>query len=63
MRFLLFGKHRHEYYIRYTVEEMWLECGCGEQLDIPPELEEEAYNKIRKGDLLWKIPQTTITTN
>ncbi len=46
--------HNHKYEIHYTMDEMWIQCECGQQQDIPPEREEEAYEKIRNKDLSWK---------
>lgn len=49
---LLFG---HKYTIHLNSEEMWLECSCGFQLDIPENREEEAYEKIRNRDWSWDL--------
>lgn len=47
------GKHVHTYELKHTENEVWAECSCGHQADIPQERLEEAYSKLRSGDLTW----------
>ena len=47
-------KHEHEFELATDmISEIWLECSCGEQRDIPPERLEEAYEKLRRRDHSW----------
>lgn len=45
--------HVHRYFLKWTQEEVWAECSCHSQLDIPDERLNEAYEKIRQNDLEW----------
>ncbi len=46
--------HKHRLELKATQEEMWLECSCGYQEDIPTEKEELAYKKLRNNDTSWE---------
>ena len=49
-----FPKHVHSYCIMGTPDEVWAECPCGKQIDIPAERAQEAYDKIYHGwDYTW----------
>jgi|WetSurMetagenome_2_1015567.scaffolds.fasta_scaffold348146_3 hypothetical protein len=45
--------HRHWFIIHMTQEELWLECSCGKQEDIPDEKLDQAYEKIRNNEWDW----------
>lgn len=45
--------HKHKFWLRSNEDVMWLECNCGEQRDVPPERELEAYEKLREKDYDW----------
>jgi len=46
--------HTHSFEIHLTQEEMWLECKCKFQMDIPEDRLEEAYQKVRNRDFKWR---------
>lgn len=58
---LWFRKHKHDFEIHHTQDEMWLQCSCGKQEDIPEDREEEAYEKIRNRDFAWKTQPNSTT--
>lgn len=52
----LFGSdnHVHDFKLKHTTEEVWAECECGAQKDIPDELVAEAISQIHNKNLNWK---------
>ena len=60
MRIKMFKKikmifHKHSYKLKFTSEDIWAECSCGKQLDIPDERLYLAYQKLREHDFFWEI--------
>ncbi|HCW07291.1 MAG TPA: hypothetical protein DGG95_08000 [Cytophagales bacterium] len=45
--------HFHVFELKCSPEEMWLECKCGIQKDVPKSREEEAYDMLRNGGRKW----------
>lgn len=46
--------HKHSYKLKFTSEDIWAECECGKQLDIPDERLYLAYQKLREHDFFWE---------
>lgn len=46
-------KHVHLFSLKWEMNEVWVECKCGEQHDIPEEFAQEAVMKIVRHDFDW----------
>lgn len=53
MNFIFYYFHKHNLKLGCTPEEVWLQCKCGYQEDIPEERLDEAYKKLRNRDYNW----------
>ena len=43
------------------ISEVWLECECGDQEEVPEDRINEAFEKLGRKDHSWRIHQTTTT--
>lgn len=46
--------HEHKFELKYTPEDLWAECECGVQRDIPDELVQEAIAQLQKREFEWR---------
>lgn len=53
LRRLLSFKHIHYYELHSNSEQVWLECACKHQENVPTHRLAEAYIKLRERDYAW----------